>query len=363
MGFTGTKNFKNSQDKHIPMDDAPSDDEELKGVSNSQSNNFAVSGSTKTDKIHKEESTNNEEDALLPDFLKPKKDVNQSALNDLFKVESNKKTAFQITLKTLNALNIVSPIMKALMNKPGVDGTNEQLSAGFKSLIQETSSLSEKICKKLNVDPENENNYWIRNVLEKHFSDLIEEQWSRGKTLDFNKMEVFFDGILQNIDHYKEKAQYEEYSEMTQIKVGVLKASSKILNTIQSTFDLHRDVEKDIKEITEKLFNLSAATVDKLADEYASPKDRAKLFYSTIIQAADTYSVAWEMEVKRVNQIMDNTPKEKLEKLMARYKENGGLPIDKIEHDFNKYFNKTIAVTEKLIFSQKGTLEKRLKNR
>ncbi len=176
-------------------------------------------------------------------------------------------------------------------------------------------------------------------------------------------MEVFFDSILEKIDHYKEKSQYEDYNEMTQIKVGVLKASSKILNTIQSTFDLHRDVEKDIEEITEKLFNLSYEKVDKLADEYASSKDRAKLFYNIIIQAADTYSIAWEMEVKRVKEIMDNTPKEKLEKLMSKYKDNDGLPIDKIEHDFNKYFNKTIAVTEKLIFSQKGTLEKRLKNR
>lgn len=356
MGFTGTKNLKNSQDKDIPMDYIPSDDD---SDDMEQKNNVVK---TSQQKITTSQS-NNEEDVILPDFLKPKKDVNQSAMNDLFKVESNRKTAFQITLKTLNALNIVSPIMKALMNKPGVDGTNEQLSAGFKSLIQETSSLSEKVCRKLNVDPENENNYWIRNVLEKHFSDLIEEQWSNGKDIDFNKMEVFLNVILENVDHYKEKAYYEDHSEMTQVKLGILKASSKVLNTIQSTFDLHRDVEKDIEQITEKLYNTAIHTVEKLSDEYASSSDRAKLFYSTILQAADTYSVAWEMEVKRVNEIMANTPKDKIEKLIARYKENGGLPIDKIDHDFNKYFNKTIAVTEKLIFSQKGTLEKRLKNR
>jgi len=367
MGFTGIKKTKEQNEKDVVPSTWLWVADEGKAMGFGQYSGAETEAQNKQNSpIHNASTPMAEHSAaevVLPDFLKPKKDVNTSALNDLFKIETNKKTTFQITLKTLNALAIVAPIINGLMNNPGVNSSNEQLSAGFKLLIQKTSTLSDRVCKKLSVDPENENNYWIRNVLEKHFSTLIRDQWVIGRDLDLDKMDGFIDNILKNIDQYKGKVQYEEYSEMMQVRVGLLKASTKILNTIQSTFDLYRDTEKDIEDIMDKIYVLSTDTVRRLSDEYASPKERAKLFYSIIIQAANTYSVAWEMETKRVTEIINNTPKEKIEKLLTRYKEGGGMPIEKIEHDFNKYFNKTIAVTERLIFSQRGTLERRLKSK
>ena len=58
---------------------------------------------------------------------------------------------------------------------------------------------------------------------------------------------------------------------------------------------------------------------------------------------------------------MDAYPKDKLEKVLEKYKSTGGLPLTKIEHDFDKYFDKMIIITDKLINSNKSGIDKKLK--
>ena len=126
-------------------------------------------------------------------------------------------------------------------------------------------------------------------------------------------------------------------------------------------FDLYRNLEEDLEPIMEKLFNVSKIATDKLADPYADSKSRAALFSIIMQEAGQLYANAWHTESKRVKAVMDAYPKDKLEKVLEKYKSTGGLPLTKIEHDFDKYFDKMIIITDKLINSNKSGIDKKLK--
>ena len=118
-----------------------------------------------------------------------------------------------------------------------------------------------------------------------------------------------------------------------------------------------------MEEISEKLYTFSGQVVERLASDFASPEDRAKLFYVIMQEAGDLYASAWHNESDRILEIMKHTPAERVEKTKTQYKEKGGLPLNKVDHEFEKYFNKLVVITEKLISSPKSGLDKKIKSK
>lgn len=295
-------------------------------------------------------------------FLEPKKDVKKDSMNDPYRAEVTQKSAYQYTLKTLNALKIVSPIISALMERPGVDASNETLSENFKQLITETSSISESICQKLNIDPNKERNFWIRNVLEKSVSEILYHQWTTHGKADLKSLNLLIDDVIKFSDTTSEKAQYDEISEESLVKLAGIRAMLPILKEAQDN-NLYRSLESDIEPIMTKLFDESKKAVIGLADDYANEKDRSKLFYMIMQEAGNLYASSWRAEANRINKIMETYPPEKLQTTLNKYKTSGGLPLTKIDSDFSKYFEKMMVITEKLVLSQKGNISKRLQNK
>lgn len=297
------------------------------------------------------------------DFLNPTKNAKKDSLNDPYQEEMTKKTAYQYTLKTLNALKIVSPILTALMQKPGVDAANEEMSDGFRNLIKEISLISEKVCVKIGIDPNKEKNYWIRNVLEKSFAEILKTQWTVNGKIETDKIVDMMDIVIKFSEKTADSGNYEDIPDESLVKMANIRAMLPILNEAQTNFDLYRDLEKDIEPIMTKLFNLSSKAVEKLADNYANSQERAKLFYMLMQESGVLYASAWHAEGIRVKEIMETYNQDKLKKALEKYKNSGGLPLDKIEHDFNKYFDKMIVITEKLVCSSKNSLDKKLKTK
>lgn len=297
------------------------------------------------------------------DFLTPAKDANKEMLNDPYGAEMTQKSAHQYTLKTLNALGIVSRIVCALMEKPGVDAPSEEMTGSFRHLIQETSTVAQNFCEKMGIDPTKEKNFWVRNVLERNFAEILKTQWiNHGKT-NIEQLNDLVDDILKVAQTTSENSPYEDISDKESISLNVIKAQLIVLSEIKSGFDLYRNTEEDLEPIAKKLFDTSAEAVKKLASEYATEESRAKLFNMVIQQAATLYSIAWKSETQRVDSVMKQYPPEKLQKVVEKYKNSGGFPLNRVDYDFEKYFAKMIVITEKLVKSQKGTLEKRLKNK
>lgn len=313
-----------------------------------------------TDQI---DSLDEKEESNSLDFLTPNKNAKKDALNDPYQEEMIRKTAYQYTLKTLNALKIVSPIITALMQKPGIDAPNEEISSSFRLLIKEISNVSGVVCEKIGVDPGKEKNYWIRNVLEKSFAEILKEQWVYNEKIETEKIVDLIEDIIKFGEKTSDTIEYEELSENSLLKVANIKAMLPIIKESQTNFDLYRNLEDDIEKIMTKLFEKSSMAVDKLADDYANSSDRSKLFYVIMQQAGELYSCAWNSEGKRVKEIINSYSPEKLQKSLERYKSSGGFPLDKIDHDFDKYFDKMVVITDKLINSQKSGLDKKLKNK
>jgi hypothetical protein len=313
-----------------------------------------------TMKQPKEIKSNNEKDSI--EFLQPKKDAVKDSMNDPYRAEVTQKSAYQYTLKTLNALKIVSPIIMALMQRPGIDSTSEDLSQSFKQLISETSSISEYVCEQLGIDPQKERNFWVRNVLEKSFAEILNAQWTTSGKINVEPLKLLVEQIIKFGETTAEKVQYDELPEESLIKIATIKAMLPIFNEAQVN-SLYRNLDNDIEPIMTKLFEISKLAVIKLSDDYANEKDRSKLFYMIIQEAGQLYASAWKAEGIRVAKIMANHPPEKLQNTLDKYKKTGGLPITKIDNDFDKYFDKMLVITEKLVLSQKGNISNRLKNK
>ncbi len=296
-------------------------------------------------------------------FLNPTKDAKKDSFNDPYREEMTKKAAYQYTLKTLNALKIVSPIIIALMRRPGVDAPNEEMSESYRHLIKEVASISATVCEKMGVDPNKEKNYWIRNVLEKSFAEVLKEQWTINGETNTGKIVLLVDEVIKFSETVAEKNNYEEIPAESLVKLANVRAMLPILNEALTHFDLYRDLEHDIEPIMKKLFDVSSKAVEKLADNYANESDRAKLFSIVIQEAGNLYSSSWHSEGLRVKAIMNAYSPEKLQKSLERHKASGGLPLDKVEHDFDKYFDKMMVISDKLVSSQKSGIDKKLRNK
>lgn len=293
------------------------------------------------------------------DFLQPKKDTKKELASDPYRAEMVEKNAYQYTLKTLNALKIVSPIISALMENPGTDASSEELSKNFKILINETSNISELICNKLNIDPLKEKNFWIRNVLEKSVAEILHHQWiSQGKA-DLKIINDFIDPIISFSSTTAEKTHYDEVPEESLVKLAGIRSMLPVLKEINNN-SLYRNIDNDIEHIMTQLFNESKNAVEKLSDEYANTKDKSKLFYMIMQEAGTLYATSWKSEVIRVSKVMENHPPEKIASALEKYKKAGGFPLNRIDNDFKQYFDKMIVITDRLVSSQKGNIKNRL---
>lgn len=293
------------------------------------------------------------------DFLKPTADAKKDSQNDPYLEEITYKTAFQRTMKTLNALKIVSPIMSALMQRPGVEAKNEELSESFRNLITEISTLAENVCTQLNVDPTKEKNFWIRNVLERNFSQVLGEQWVANGKVDSAPIKQMVEGIINFSENVAEKENYEEVSDLHLVKLAGISAMLPIIKEA-TNFNLYRNFENDIEGIMTKLKNKAVDATKELADPYANSTERSKLFYLLLKEAGEMYAVSWKIETQRIHNIMESFSEDKLRNAINQYKSNGGFPLNKVDAEFDKYFDKVVGISQKLVASQTGTIKNRL---
>lgn len=293
------------------------------------------------------------------DFLKPTADAKKDSQNDPYREEVTYKTAFQTTMKTLNALKIVSPIISALMQRPGVEAKNEDLSESFRTLITEISSLAENVCKQLNVDPTKEKNFWIRNVLERNFSQVLGEQWIKNGKVDVSPVREMIESVIEFSENVAEKEKYNEISDIHLVKLAGITAMLPILKEA-TNFNLYRNFENDIEGIMLKLKSKAVEATKELADPYANSDERSKLYYLLLKEAGEMYAISWKIETQRIHNIMNSFSEEKLRSSITQYKENGGFPLNKVDIEFDKYFSKVVTISKKLVASQTGTIKTRL---
>lgn len=259
------------------------------------------------------------------------------------------------TVKTLNAIKIISPILEALTIYPGEQG--QELDS-FKQLITATSGLSVSICKKLEIDPEDEKNYWIRNSFERVFSEILKEQWIHNKTLDTTKIESMFDTIIENNDFVQSEFQSLGITIDQDVQMCLAKSAIVLIEQMKSGFNLNRKIEKDLEPIMNLIFNTAKDAFNQIVDANAEPKQKANLLKMLIQEATNLYKTSWKAYAIFAKDFLDNSSTEKKATLTKKYA--NGFPLTQIDKEFKENFDKLILITQKIVPNQKGNIEKRI---
>lgn len=280
-------------------------------------------------------------------FLNAVKDLKKEHGTDLFANEASKKGSRQAVLKTMNALRVVSPVICALISHPGADGKPQDISSSFKKMFTDISFISEKICEKLEVDHKEEANFWIKNVFEKNFAEIIKSQWETNNSAEVDEIIPLFDDILKVADKMTTTQNYEDISPINNVRAAVLRCTIPILMESINGFHLYREPGSDIEHIADIIFNACLNACQSLADPYADAGSRANLFYLLTTQATQIYLSAWRAEGMSLERLIMRQP-DKEDELRQKCFENGGLPINKVDNTFFKYFERLIVITEKL---------------
>lgn len=297
------------------------------------------------------------------DFLTPRKDIKKDTRNDVYQEETLKKTSYQITLKTLNSLKIVSPIVNTVIQMSN-QLDDEQITALFKSMVLEISATAVKACETIGVDPKKEKNAWVRNVFERSIAEFVKNQYLKHKNVDTSKIQLIIEQLNSIAEHTAEKEPFEEISTESLVSLATIRAMLPIVGEALNEFDFYRKVENDLEGILALITKECEKGTAILASDYASEKNRAQLYYLLMQEAGVLYAACWKSESKRILNILENNPSERVIQSFEKFKNSGGFPLTKIDQDFELFFQRFVEISKKLSLAERrSNLANRIKKK
>lgn len=285
-------------------------------------------------------------------------DLARARESDPAKAERMQDEARRKTLRALNALRIVGPLIAAVMENPGPFAKDEEVAAAFRQLVGASSSFSERVAGAIGIDPADPKNFWARNVLERVFAEALKEQWVKSKGAS---LEPFLEPIKQVVamDFPDGAREFEAISPDLAIKAALIRAAMPILSKAQTGFDFFRDMDKEIEPIMGRLMGAAARGALELCDPNASERDRASLFSILISEAGNLYASSWWVMGKKAVEDLARVSDTELSEILREYPE--GLPIDKVNAQFDKNFKRLVSVANKLVPQRAGAIPARLR--
>lgn len=276
--------------------------------------------------------------------VKPAPTKTVDAKTQDYKENANRKK----TINTLNAIKIMSPIIEALANS---QQDQRELAGDFFVLTKTTSELARKICFDIGADPDKEGNLWALNMVEKTISECLKQQY-----IKFNG--VINDKIINNAIHLVientdmsniAKSEFTNTNEIVSVQVALIKATSIILSSFETSFNFNREAEKETDIIMSGIIQKIKLVEDFLCPTEATSHDRAYIKSSIIIEAANIYNAVHVAESIRVLSMLNNKTKEEKESLYKKYPD--GFPMVNIDKKFSSFFDKMIQISSKLVSS------------
>ena len=283
-----------------------------------------------------------------------------SNIADPAKAERAFDEARRKTLRTLNAIKIVAPVLSAVIEKHGAGGSEEESIATFKRLISQSSEMSEFVIKELGEDPHLPANFWLRNMLERTFCEVLKDQHQRGKDTGLRSMEPVLREIAKMEWAGADGAQeFETWAPDTVVRASLLRASAPIMIKAAG-FDFFRvDFGKDLEAIMRRLMGAASRATLAMADASSGEKEKASLFAVLIGEAGALYASAWHVCGKQMVANLSSLNDKELTELLSKNPE--GLPLEKIDEAFERNFSRLVALSTKLVPQKPGRMEARLK--
>ncbi len=283
---------------------------------------------------------------------------------DWAKADRDHQEARRNALRAMNAIKVVGPLLAALMESPGPEATSEESYRSFSSMVESASSYSEKVAKKIGIDPEAPQNFWIRNVLERTFAEIIREQWAKGKGADLSYLDGAIDRLISiDLPHWESQEGLakgpEDLPIETHIRASLAQAAAPVLMRAQLGFDFFRNMDAELEPIMRRLLaSASKATLD-LADSACTEADRAHLFGVLIGEAGQLYSNAWKAAGKEAVASLSKLNDAELKEMLKAHP--NGLPLDSVNEIFEKNYSRLVSVAAKLVPPQAGKIGERIR--
>lgn len=277
---------------------------------------------------------------------------------DVQKSDKVKEDAHRKSLRALNALKIVNPLLCAVIENPGA--SEEEAISSFKTLVSQTSSLAEQLLEELEIDSKEQKNFWIRNSLERIFADMLRESWVKGKKLNAGRIQS---GVVQVLhecgkDHMGESEKYPDQTIAIHLKGAWIKSSSILIQRLYSGFDFFRNLEDDFEPIMKHIDKRVSEVLDEIVDKSASVKDRVQIQALLLQEGVEMYASAWRSVGKRSADRLSRLSDKDLERFLQEHPK--GLPIEEVQIMFDKNFSRLSALTQRLLPERVGKIEQRI---
>lgn len=296
----------------------------------------------------------------LPFLQEQKKAPSNSVAHDPAKGEKIADEARRKTLRTLNAIKIVAPVLAAVTEKHGGGGSEDEAVATFRRLVSQASDMSEFVVKELGEDPASPSSYWLRNMLERTFCEMLKDQVQRGKEGSLKLVQPILSRMTKMDWPESDGAQeFERWGSDTTVRVALLKATAPVMIK-SASFDFFRtDLAKDFEEIMMLLMGAASRATLAMADPAANEKERASLFSVLVGEAGNLYASAWTVCGKQIVANLSSLNDKELAALLAQHP--AGLPLNKVNELFEKNFGRLVALSTKLVPQKPGKIEARMK--
>lgn len=263
------------------------------------------------------------------------------------------------TMRTLNAIKIVAPILSTLSSK-GSGGEEDSVGL-FKRLVGQSSEMSELVVRQLGEDPLLPENFWLRNMLERVFCEVLRDQVLRGDSGSLKSIEPVIRAIgdMDWASVSEDGGVYEAWATDTTVKVALIRAAAPILAK-SSAFNFFRtNMDEDMDAILKLLMSSAGRATDSMVDPAAGEKERASLFSVLVVEAGNLYSSAWHACGKQVVATLSNLTDKQLQALL---RDNpSGLSLDAVGEMFEKNFSRLVYLSSKLVPQKAGKIDARLR--
>lgn len=297
------------------------------------------------------------EESAFP-FLQAKP-AGAAFVQDPAKGERASEEARRKTLRTLNAIKTLAPVLAAMAELHGVGGSEEEAISTFKRLVFQSSEMSEFVVRELGEDPSQPENFWLRNMLERSFCEILKDQLQRGKAGSLKPME----GLLREMARMQWQSEGGEefvtWGTNTVVRAALMRACAPIV--IKSAgFDFFRvDMSKDMEVIMRALMAAASKGTLAMSDPNASERERASLFSVLVGEAGNLYASAWHACGKQMVGTLSSLSDKELAALLAQHPE--GLPLDKVNETFERNFSRLVHLSTKLVPQKAGKIESRMR--
>lgn len=291
-------------------------------------------------------------------FLAPSKSIEAVRATDPSTADRLEDDARRKTLRALNALRIVGPLLAAIMERDG-DGSPEQASADFMQLVSATTKFSEAMAAELDVKPSETKNFWIRNVLERLCAEAIKERWVERGDVNIERL-VSAAKVAKDSRVSEGERDFPPMQSDMAVRVAMLKALAIVLSKMDTSFDFFRNLDEEAERVGGMLMRAASEGTLHLADPYAGERDRAALFSVAVEEAGRLYAASWQGVGEKAVGDLSKLSDEALEKVLKLHPE--GLPTKRVDEGFERNFKRLMTVTAKLVPPKAGGVAARVRN-